>query len=798
MADIEKLILWKALSTGELPKLASRGLEVEHFVDENVQNIYEWALDFSKQYGQPPSISAVKEEFPRFKAKLSSDPLDSHIKKFVRKVKERKAIELVRAYHEILEDPDEIDNIEMHALEMARELTEVVPAPRSGRLSDGLARKYEYDRRKKEGIRHGVMMGVPSFDEITLGTQPHELVVIGGYLGRGKTTLMQLFALNAYLQGKVVLFISLEVEEEMILRKFDVMLSNVRYRALKALELDAGEEEAWTKILERCEADKMERDIIVRDNIPNCVSGETLVQTKNGLFTAKDLVGKTVNVLAGDKKYHPAEWRNYGKQKLYEVELETGDKLYSTLEHRWIVRAKTGTKTNPDMTTGKFNKEEVTTEDLLGRRIPVVTPDNFDYKSNNEWKEGVKNGLVYGDGSIYKQTSGSLPKSQLTQFGDSCELVERYFDNWGERKYSGLPRSVGVCALSADYKYLPNHLYFSGTYLRGFIAGLIASDGSCSDTGGVQVFSSKLEDLNYIREIAASCGMPTLPPRIMREISPFSGAYAPLWRLSFFKESFFIGNKIDEKLVLKSNHRLKMKNSGVSAKRIKTYKVVSVKETDRYEEVFCCTEPITNSWTTGYGILTGNCSTDKIAAEVIREKPGYLCVDYLEEMRAARGIIGWEAISQNGRDLKQHARVTKVPTVTATQLNRDGGKGEVDLSTLSYQSIGKQADILIGLGQTEDQSESQEMELFLLKYRDGPSKKSVIMDWKMERMIFQEKGAPQSFPLRASKKHLTKSEREAEKKLVRAVRSDKQNPFSKRSKSKSKSLASIRESKGAV
>jgi replicative DNA helicase len=462
LADIERLIIWKALSTGELPQLISRGIEVDHFVDEDVQDVYEYSLKFLREHKQPPSISAVKEQFPKFNAKLSTDPLDYHIKKFTRKVKERKAIELVRAYHEALEDPDEIDEIELRALEMARELIAVVPASRASRLSEGQSRKREYDRRKKEGIQHGTMMGIPSFDEIMLGIQPHELVVVGGYMGRGKTTLMQFFALNAYLQGKTVLFVSLEVEAEQILRKFDVMLSNVRYRALKALELDAGEEKAWTAILEKCESDKAERDIIVRDDLQNC-------------------------------------------------------------------------------------------------------------------------------------------------------------------------------------------------------------------------------------------------------------------------------------------------------------------------------------------------TTDKIAAEVIREKPDFLCVDYLEEMTAPRGIMGWEAISRNGRDLKQHARVKKISTVTATQLNREGGKGEVTLSTLGYQSIGKQADTLLGMSQDDDQAAQYEMDVLLLKHRDGPSNKTATMDWKLDTMQIKEKGSAESFPLRVSKRRLTKTDREKEQRLQLAqTMKDKPNPFSARAnKKKPKGLGAMKSKKGA-
>lgn len=284
--DIEGTLIQKALSTGEIPELVSRGIEPDHFYDEGVREIFEFALEFQDEHGVPPSLSAVKEEFPKFKAKLSSDPVSLHIKKFVRQTSERQAINLLRGYHEALEDPDQIDHIAELAQDMATELAQLIPAPRASRLSDGLKRKEEYDKRKRLGITHGILMGIPSFDAVTLGIQPHELCTFAGFQGMGKTTGMQNTIMSAYLQNKLCLFISLEVEAEQILRKFDVMLSHVRYRAMKALELDMGEEEAWTKILEAAQSDRLERDIIIRDDIKNC----TVSKVQNEVYRYKPAI----------------------------------------------------------------------------------------------------------------------------------------------------------------------------------------------------------------------------------------------------------------------------------------------------------------------------------------------------------------------------------------------------------------------------------------------------------------------------------------------------------------------------
>ena len=125
-----------------------------------------------------------------------------------------------------------------------------------------------------------------------------------------------------------------------------------------------------------------------------------------------------------------------------------------------------------------------------------------------------------------------------------------------------------------------------------------------------------------------------------------------------------------------------------------------------------------------------NCTVDKVAAEQIRHKPGIVCVDYLEEMRTPRNVQGWEGVAANGRGLKQSARVTRTPHVTATQLNREG--------ETSYQSAQKIADMLIILEPPEDDEDQTKMALKMRKYRDGPSRKPVMMHWDLDVMDIHE------------------------------------------------------------
>jgi replicative DNA helicase len=279
LADTETTLVWSAIQNGDLGDVMARGIEYDHFADEVVADVYDWATQFYTTYGQPPGTEALSDEFPRFKARLSKEPTAYHIKRFIHQCKQRAAEEGLRTFFEMLEDPDEIDDIEIHALDFAQQLVEVVPAPQAAYFGrDAKKRKEQYDQRKAQGRHRGILLGIPSFDKVMMGMQPHELIVYAGPPGTGKTTGMQHTSVNAYLQGISSLFISLEVEREQILRKFDTMFSNVSYLAMKALTLDVGSERKWTQMLERAEVESSSREIVVRDDIRNCTAEKVIAE----------------------------------------------------------------------------------------------------------------------------------------------------------------------------------------------------------------------------------------------------------------------------------------------------------------------------------------------------------------------------------------------------------------------------------------------------------------------------------------------------------------------------------------
>jgi replicative DNA helicase len=265
--DAERFLVTKLVHTGEVETVISRGIVEEHFADEECQEVFRFFTAHTRRYKTPPSMNTVKERFPKFEFEISSDSLDFLIDAFIIKVKRRMANAALFDLSDIADDPDKAQDIDIHFLDVSRQLATVVPSTSAARFSDMGKRIEQYQIDRENGTPWGIKMGLPLIDEKTMGMQPHELVVVAGWQGRGKSTLLQFIAWNAYLQGNTVLFVSLEMEHHALLRKFDSMAAELTYRDLKRMELGDEAIDRWQKYAEEVEAHRDHQDIIIIDRI---------------------------------------------------------------------------------------------------------------------------------------------------------------------------------------------------------------------------------------------------------------------------------------------------------------------------------------------------------------------------------------------------------------------------------------------------------------------------------------------------------------------------------------------------
>lgn len=317
----------------------------------------------------------------------------------------------------------------------------------------------------------------------------------------------------------------------------------------------------------------------------NCFRGDTVVHIKGGTALAKDLEGE-VETLSEGGIYRKAYWKCYGEDFLMKVILSNGDEIYATPDHDWITP-----------------HSIVKTKNLEGYKIPYQHPKNVEI-NDEEFLKGIQHGMVFGDGS-YRPRKKSEGYTEVRQFGEvNTKLIHKYFEK--DKVLSYQDKNYGTVyyatRLDANYKKLPDYNTSSQSYLRGFIAGLIATDGHIDKYGCGMIFQSNLQDLENIRKLASKAGIPSTSLNIYRQKNPWTNVEAPSYKLSFYKNVF----KDSPDLVIKETHLNHLLESKEYDKQ-KWVDVVKVEFTGIKEKVYCCNEPETHTLVVGNGYLTKNC-----------------------------------------------------------------------------------------------------------------------------------------------------------------------------------------------
>lgn len=277
--DIERAVISKIISTGQIEQAVAKGVQIEHFADDECREVFAWILEHVRKYKSSPSQAAVKEAKPSFELLIVDDPLDFIVDRFIVIVKRRFAQDMVVELAKRADDPEAGENIDLEFLDVARQLATMVPSTQVERFSDMERRIIEYEKLKAEGKKTGVPFGFPQLDQWTGGIQPHEFVTVSAFSGLGKSTFLMVVAFNAWLAGYTPLFISLEMEAKAILRKLDAMATGLDYWKLKHLELEDTSVNNWREKAADIRQKRDVADIPIIDSIRGCTPDHIFAET---------------------------------------------------------------------------------------------------------------------------------------------------------------------------------------------------------------------------------------------------------------------------------------------------------------------------------------------------------------------------------------------------------------------------------------------------------------------------------------------------------------------------------------
>ncbi len=338
-------------------------------------------------------------------------------------------------------------------------------------------------------------------------------------------------------------------------------------------------------------------------SLANCFSRNTEFITDQGVRTFEWFNdNQEIKVMNNYGAFVPAIVKNFGRQKLYKITLgrHTLKKdVYCTSGHVW--------RTLDGETIVEKSTMDLSPHDVLPyikRKWMAVKKTGSRYYC----PIGFIHGYVYGDGDYDKSTN----TCRLHLCGDSKELVGLF---------SGFNWSIKETEEAITIQYLPSHFKqeipdfdkYNEEYILGFLIGYFAADGSVDEHGRAYLSCAHDDILFRVKNIVESVGIYCSDIRLMRNKSPFDDNPShKLYGMHIWKDCLF------DSFFLKTNHKQNWesyKNSLVKDKSKVNWKVISLEETDRVEDVWCVQVPEYHNFTLSGGLNTGNCTTISLGAK---------------------------------------------------------------------------------------------------------------------------------------------------------------------------------------
>jgi replicative DNA helicase len=133
-----------------------------------------------------------------------------------------------------------------------------------------------------------------------------------------------------------------------------------------------------------------------------------------------------------------------------------------------------------------------------------------------------------------------------------------------------------------------------------------------------------------------------------------------------------------------------------------------------------------------------SCTVDTVFSMIERYQPDICAIDYVSLMNVPqKHSANWEKITFITNNLKQIVKATGCPIVAIAQTNIESATEGAKLENIAFaRSIGADSDIVMGLNQTDDMRAKCQMEVRLLKNRQG-AKMNADLFWSMEDTVIR-------------------------------------------------------------
>jgi replicative DNA helicase len=216
-------------------------------------DVFEHIREFYLRHRDVPSFEILKEKFGSIESAEVTAPTPYYVNELLNQFVKTKMDTILSGADARLEAGDPAPSVLEKLQTKLAALGQYTSSSRDVDLMDADAAIEHYHKMREATLIDGgpgIPTGFKSIDSIyTTGFAPGQSIVVMGYTGKGKSMWTALLAVNALLQGKRVMVISLEMSPEEYGDRVYAMLSKGRFKISELARGDVNEDDfrTWAK-----------------------------------------------------------------------------------------------------------------------------------------------------------------------------------------------------------------------------------------------------------------------------------------------------------------------------------------------------------------------------------------------------------------------------------------------------------------------------------------------------------------------------------------------------------------------
>lgn len=253
--DIEHCLLSKILEAKDLGPAAEAGIKPDFFTRPEHRQVYEYLVGFKRDYGLVPTTAVVKRDFPGFsRLDMREYSYDWCIDQ-MRRGRKHALLSTYLTEATSAWDGGDYDGALEQVNRMLLQISGELPTTRDfdiTKTTEDRWEKYLSLKDLPDGLR-GIPTGFETIDRATQGLQREQLITLVGPPKAGKSTVLLLLAINAWLQGLKPLLLTFEMSYDEMTERLDAIRAGISHSRMRNGTLKKEEMEKLRKTLHEIE-----------------------------------------------------------------------------------------------------------------------------------------------------------------------------------------------------------------------------------------------------------------------------------------------------------------------------------------------------------------------------------------------------------------------------------------------------------------------------------------------------------------------------------------------------------------